>query len=211
MLKRLILMALLSLSGMAAEPTLEFIRLSEGVDGGYAPRPVQCQLLIVGRNDGPYDVYYKRRIDGGNSILYQCWRTTSTTTSLDGLEKELEQMGFFGLPQIAPDEQDDIYRQKIGLEIRTSSHRWRHSPPAELSSPPTPSVLANVWPLFRIALLAKAATASSAHREMSMPSSRPCSTSLIILIKSPSWGAPAGSSLKRSSMSGWSIKSSSGP
>ncbi len=129
MLKRLILMALLSLSGMAAEPTLEFIRLSEGVDGGYAPRPVQCQLLIVGRNDGPYDVYYKRRIDGGNSILYQCWRTTTTTTSLDGLEKELEQMGFFGLPQIAPDEQDDIYRQKIGLEIRTSRHRWRHSPP----------------------------------------------------------------------------------
>lgn len=127
MLKRLILMALLSLSGMDAEPTLEFIRLSEDVDGGYAPRPVQFQLLIVGRSDGSYDVYYKRRIDGGNSIQYQCWRTT--TNSLDGLEKELEQMGFFGLPQMAPNEQDDIYRQKIGLEIRTSSHRWRHSPP----------------------------------------------------------------------------------
>ena len=109
---------------VAARPAPELIRLTEGVAGGYAPSPISFDLLVVSRpaQDG-YDVYYKKLSAGG----YQAWH--KTLADLRPLESDLEKIGLFGLPQVAPNELDDIYQSEMALQVRTAQHRWCHSPP----------------------------------------------------------------------------------
>jgi len=107
-----------------ALPASESIRLTEGVGGGYAPKPISFDLLVLSRpsQDG-YDVYYKKLEVGG----YQAWH--KTIADLRPIESELEGLGLFDLPQAAPNELDDIYQSETALQVRTSQHRWIHSPP----------------------------------------------------------------------------------
>ena len=122
-MKRCILWLALAVFAVAS-PVPDYFRLTEGVGGGYAPKPVSFDLLVLSRpsQDG-YDIYYKRLVAGG----YQAWH--KTVSDLEPLESDLENLGLFSLPQMATDELDDIYRSETALQVRTGQHRWSHSPP----------------------------------------------------------------------------------
>jgi len=108
----------------SASPTPEFFRLAEGVGGGYAPKPISFELLVLSRpSQGGYDIYYKKLDSGG----YKAWH--KTMADLGPLQADLEGLGLFRLPQAAPNELDDIYQSETALQVRTDQHRWSHSPP----------------------------------------------------------------------------------
>jgi len=108
--------------GMAwADPSVEYFSVSEGVGGSIAPKPLTFQMLILGP-----DLYYKK-LEGDSR--YRCWRKPISDQETALLLKDLKKLGTFDLPQLPPDEMDDIYQEEVALLVMTKAHRWTHRPP----------------------------------------------------------------------------------
>lgn len=120
MLRKLLIFCFLV--GLAwADPALEYFSVSEGVGGSIAPKPVTFQMLILGS-----DVFYKRLEEGNR---YRCWRKQISEEATNKMLKDLEKLGTFELPELPPNEMDDIYKEEIALLVHSKAHKWTHRPP----------------------------------------------------------------------------------